>query len=689
MYKKYRIIFLSFSLVACLLIGFFILFSSVEQLHRSVLTHEKQRMEIATTWIEDQMETLKEIGYQITVTACYKPVYFEHNSLYAQKMMEDLSKYQRYSPIIGNIKLLYKADPDYVFGVKYKSSFDVYARNILEVSNVQQFHEQLMSVLDQTIFYPPGLNRTFCVAQKLAINGHADPSGDAVLIFTVSLDEFLMMIQRVSGLDVERIAELSWKEKPILNNQFHGNTLKTSGENVNLTMGMRGAFSNSEILDLCITGLYVILGAMLILAVMALFAARHSYKPIAQLAERFDLKPEAEFQQIEHMLMNLHNFNTSSQQKIADLITQLQSQNRKIRSHLLLLLLNGNNVEITTEQMKNAGLNMKHTLYCAIAFQLNENQTDEEQIVQYIESISDKHVSFFTVRISHQGHFAVVINASDAYTILSQKEILQDVLASISITTSISIGEVVRKRAKLSYSLQTALYGLYQGEQADLSMFGSGRVQQMLELIENGSSQEAKLLFVDLCQLVTQSYPLRAMQQNILLQIVDKVNALALRKGMQENGSALRRVLMLGDFEQFSQQVQRQIDLIAEVATEQRDEKSNREARLAEDLLAYIRANACDSQFGQEMAAEHFDITERQVGRLVKAATDVSYKDYVINVKIDFAKKLLAQNLSVTETCMRIGYTNIPHFIKMFKERTGVTPGNWKNFQQQGDEEHV
>ena len=108
MYKKYRIIFLSFSLVACLLIGFFILFSSVEQLHRSVLTHEKQRMEIATTWIEDQMETLKEIGYQITVTACYKPVYFEHNSLYAQKMMEDLSKYQRYSPIIGNIKLLYK-----------------------------------------------------------------------------------------------------------------------------------------------------------------------------------------------------------------------------------------------------------------------------------------------------------------------------------------------------------------------------------------------------------------------------------------------------------------------------------------------------------------------------------------------------------------------------------------------------
>ena len=211
MYKKYRMAYLSFALAACLLIGFFILFFSISQLNRSVQAHEEQRMELAAGWMDDQMELLEEIAYQIKITAYYRPVYFERNGLYAQDLMDDLAKYQGYSPVIGDIKLYYKKTPEYLFGVKHKSRLSVWAENALGVTQPEALMQQLCSVSDQTAFYPSGLTETVCVAQLLEINGSRDPSGDAVLIFTVPVEQMLSAMQRVSGISRDRLCGLYWK----------------------------------------------------------------------------------------------------------------------------------------------------------------------------------------------------------------------------------------------------------------------------------------------------------------------------------------------------------------------------------------------------------------------------------------------------------------------------------------------
>lgn len=49
-------------------------------------------------------------------------------------------------------------------------------------------------------------------------------------------------------------------------------------------------------------------------------------------------------------------------------------------------------------------------------------------------------------------------------------------------------------------------------------------------------------------------------------------------------------------------------------------------------------------------------------------------------LRIEYAKKLLMQeeDMTVAQICQKVGYSNIPYFIKLFKEMTGMTPAKYK-----------
>nr|WP_298769070.1 helix-turn-helix transcriptional regulator [uncultured Fibrobacter sp.] len=53
--------------------------------------------------------------------------------------------------------------------------------------------------------------------------------------------------------------------------------------------------------------------------------------------------------------------------------------------------------------------------------------------------------------------------------------------------------------------------------------------------------------------------------------------------------------------------------------------------------------------------------------------------DYVTNIRIDYAKQLLEQtNLSLTEICSKVGYSDQSTFFRAFKKITKETPAQYK-----------
>jgi AraC family transcriptional regulator len=83
--------------------------------------------------------------------------------------------------------------------------------------------------------------------------------------------------------------------------------------------------------------------------------------------------------------------------------------------------------------------------------------------------------------------------------------------------------------------------------------------------------------------------------------------------------------------------------------------------------------------FGRELALEEIAssayLSEYYFARLFKQITGVTPHVYLANLRLERARKLLAETaLAISEIAAMVGYQSQSHFTKMFKSVTGVTP---------------
>lgn len=72
-------------------------------------------------------------------------------------------------------------------------------------------------------------------------------------------------------------------------------------------------------------------------------------------------------------------------------------------------------------------------------------------------------------------------------------------------------------------------------------------------------------------------------------------------------------------------------------------------------------------------------LPERTLKRRFKAAMGVSLIEYLQNVRIEHAKKLLEQgNLAVEDVSLAAGYEDVSFFRRLFKRLVGLTPGEYR-----------
>ena len=63
--------------------------------------------------------------------------------------------------------------------------------------------------------------------------------------------------------------------------------------------------------------------------------------------------------------------------------------------------------------------------------------------------------------------------------------------------------------------------------------------------------------------------------------------------------------------------------------------------------------------------------------RLFKKTFGKSPHQYLIEVRLSSAKKLLKDNISVKETCFEVGFESVPSFVTLFKKREKITPNEY------------
>lgn len=101
-------------------------------------------------------------------------------------------------------------------------------------------------------------------------------------------------------------------------------------------------------------------------------------------------------------------------------------------------------------------------------------------------------------------------------------------------------------------------------------------------------------------------------------------------------------------------------------------------SRLIRKICLYIEEHVTEDLTRQSVAG-HFSLNPDHLNRIFKAEINKTILDYIIECRINLAKKLLREtDLSVTQISETLGYSNYSYFARIFRESTGIKPNVYR-----------
>ena len=99
--------------------------------------------------------------------------------------------------------------------------------------------------------------------------------------------------------------------------------------------------------------------------------------------------------------------------------------------------------------------------------------------------------------------------------------------------------------------------------------------------------------------------------------------------------------------------------------------------------LMIMDQNIANCQFSLEALSDQFSITPQTLRRRFKNATGKTMNDYMTSLRLDQAKRLLQDTqLELADICAQCGYNDLSSFIRLFKSKTGETPGRYREIHR-------
>ncbi|MVM35438.1 response regulator [Spirosoma sp. HMF4905] len=102
------------------------------------------------------------------------------------------------------------------------------------------------------------------------------------------------------------------------------------------------------------------------------------------------------------------------------------------------------------------------------------------------------------------------------------------------------------------------------------------------------------------------------------------------------------------------------------------------EQKFLDRLSAVVMQHIDDPDFTVEVLAENVNLSRTQLFRKLKALTNTTATNFILDIRMEKATQLLAeQEQTVTQIAYAVGFDNPSYFTKLFKERYGVLPSHY------------
>jgi YesN/AraC family two-component response regulator len=101
--------------------------------------------------------------------------------------------------------------------------------------------------------------------------------------------------------------------------------------------------------------------------------------------------------------------------------------------------------------------------------------------------------------------------------------------------------------------------------------------------------------------------------------------------------------------------------------------------RLSDGIIEFVRTNYNDHNLNVAFISQQFGVSANYVSTLFKKETGMALSEYISNVRIEHAKRLLKDtNMKASEISSEVGFASFRTFSRVFSSMVGTSPGEYR-----------
>ncbi len=680
--KRHILSFLTVAIFGCTVIGLTLFSFSTNELNKVAAEEMARRVRDVAEDLDRQIATMQSISYKISFKAQYKLSYIEKHKYREFELLDDLQKYQDYVPMANQLFLLYEGvDNVYIAPEKVTSLFTVYARSELGCVNQQAANElrtKIQSVESRELIRCNNGNLLYC-----SIVHHYDAAGRRVwlcyLVNRKDLEERILLI----GGEIFGSIRLKWNDAVLYGSDSHEKVQISYGGKNGLLVELIGDKQLPYSRIQTFTKLFwsIIVSVLLTTCLIAWMAAKRNLGPIKELVNEFadqQEKLESEFNALQGLLKKTIENNRITQERLNDNLIWLNKQRRKNDEQMLLLALTGNISAPIQEVCEEETFFADEKRYAVICVAV-EGSYDMNRLFDQINELSDRNAQICCVHLPFEALIAIGVSCADQSDYKSSIDLISDLFSACELTVRMGIGSLVDEPSCMPDSLAEALINLNaQSDKQSVRLdewYDETLINRLLGYIKDGQKEEARNMLGTIFAQIENASPTILIRSCAYSNVINAIIRTALQSGIDLSASQMSIVLLYNHPPKLKELISTLLD---EVCSFYESKKNERWAPQKEKLFDYIQENFCKYDLCLSELENVTGLSVRQIEQYVRDEMNKTFKEYLTELRMEEAKKLLERGMSVNDTSNAVCYMSVSFFIKTFKKSVGMTPAEYR-----------
>lgn len=651
--------------------------------------------EIMLSDFDAQIQIMEEISLRISVDDRYQIRKLKRNKYNEIVLLEDFLLYERYSPLTREY-FLYYGDSTIFHSSGCTKSLNYYFREKLDGESTQ-----IMELL--TRMTEEG-NTALRERRMLEVQGDiyvlfsfpvlAQSGRDrAVLVYVIEREELESRFQLVSNGAKGTIA-LYDGETLLYCNREQACRKDQKGVLFSALAGSTYSLCYLPEQDDSIFSFFILqyfmlfLFILLLIYVIGIVLAEKSYQPIVRVTDKYQsffpvmdrFQHRNAVESIDYMMENVLQRNSM-------MITENSKNRRMLKNQILQMLLDGSSFAVEP-YLHSLQICLPGPCYAVMSFFFQEGEGLEEQFFYGLQeeverlSCSEENEFVYVAVYYEKNSIHCIYSFEDEMLKEEMREKIERLIGEKKQKVLSGCGNTYVELSRLPASylesmdiIQKRGNGSQYKEESEFC-YDQQSLWRISRALSEGKEADALEALDCFLERTRDGEVSMLMQQYIYASFLSEISSQAAECQIELSQQSISLIVTAKNVKSFYAAAS---DLIHEFIEAVAASKKQAETKMAYRVMEYIKDHFTEYDLSIEKTAEDLNISKDAVRTMIYGQTGMMYKDYLVNLRIEYAKILLLQeNMAVEDVCRKVGYSSVSYFTRLFKKKTGETPAKYR-----------